>query len=237
MILFFTRDTEDGQLRHLFDCPVSEWMDKSFSRNGLSEDVCQQMDKYLNNENENGKTGTRRRIVLYVHANVMTRNVETEILTYPFEKQKETEEAVKKFEDERAGKSLDELRVGFERYEYDYFSSVAKAMHERLRLKMYYADFFFEEDGRTVRPMLYENSHNEWTEEQVKTLLEALTTYWGKRSANHTFMIGRLEHPRWNAYMVSEGYTYGALRDFMAMSHHNLVPTSDLSDNDIRKDA
>ena len=85
--------------------------------------------------------------------------------------------------------------------------------------------------------MLYENTNGEWTREQVETLLEGVITYWRERDAAHTHMIGRLEHPRWNAYMISEGYTYGALRDFMAMSHHNLVPTRKIPDNDIRKDA
>ena len=240
MILVFVRNAEDKKLCHLFDCSVAEWKNGTAHRHMLDKDVCQQMDAYLENVSETGKTEKdeqKRRIVLYVHTNVMARYAEAEILPYPFEKRGETESAIAKFESDRAGKSLDELRSNFEKSEYDYFSSIAKAMHERLRLKMYYAGFFFGEDGKTLRPMLYENTNGEWTKDEVETLLAGMITYWGKRSADHTYQIGRLEHPRWNAYMISEGYTHGALRDFMAMSHHNLVATRDLPDNDIRKDA
>ncbi len=44
-----------------------------------------------------------------------------------------------------------------------------------------------------------------------------------ERRQEDLFMLRRLEHRRWNAYMRSEGYSYGK-RDDLAKLHHCLVP-------------
>ncbi len=45
-----------------------------------------------------------------------------------------------------------------------------------------------------------------------------------------------LEHKRWNAYMRSEGYVYGDVRNDLAKMHNNLVRFDTLSEEDKRKD-
>ena len=125
------------------------------------------------------------------------------------------------------------MRMDFEKNEYSYFSSIAKAMHERLRLKMLYAGFF--RDGAKLREALL--GDDRWKESELETLLSALETEWSDRDSDQVLQIGRLEHIRWNAYMRSEGYVYGILRNDLAKTHHNIVPLSKLTESDIRKDA
>ena len=46
-----------------------------------------------------------------------------------------------------------------------------------------------------------------------------------------------VEHIRWNAYMRTEGYIYAPQRYDLGKMHYNLVPVSELSNDDLRKDA
>ena len=53
--------------------------------------------------------------------------------------------------------------------------------------------------------------------------------------------IADLEHRRWFAYMRAEGYVYSgdddaSSKNELAKTHHNMVPTHRLSDEDIDKD-
>lgn len=107
------------------------------------------------------------------------------------------------------------LRWGNERefwkYEYNYRSSIAKAIHERLRVKM-------------------------------KLDIPGIHKEWDKRTDEEKLAIGLIEHVRWNAYMRTEGYQYSgsqskSSRNDLGKVHHNLVPVTKLSDDDLRKDA
>lgn len=107
------------------------------------------------------------------------------------------------------------LRWGNERdfwkYEYNYRSSIAKAIHERLRVKM-------------------------------KLDIPGIHKEWDKRTDEDKLAIGLVEHVRWNAYMRTEGYQYSGSQDKSSRNdlgkvHHNLVPVTKLSDDDLRKDA
>jgi hypothetical protein len=65
---------------------------------------------------------------------------------------------------------------------------------------------------------------------------------WNERTADEKVAIGRVEHVRWNAYMRTEGYQYSQSkskesRNDLAKIHNNLVPVTELSDDDLRKDA
>lgn len=107
------------------------------------------------------------------------------------------------------------LRWGNERefwkYEYNYRSSIAKAIHERLRVKM-------------------------------KLDIPGIHKEWDKRTDEEKLAIGLIEHVRWNAYMRTEGYQYSGSQNKLSRNdlgkvHHNLVPVTKLSDDDLRKDA
>ena len=56
------------------------------------------------------------------------------------------------------------------------------------------------------------------------------------RNEEELWAIRKLEHCRWNAYMRSEGYTYGPKRNDLAKKHHCLVPFDQLSYEDQIKD-
>jgi len=91
-------------------------------------------------------------------------------------------------------------------FEYNYRSSIAKAIHKRLREKLNFKQ-------------------------------ELLNTPWEKLSLEQKIEMGEVEHIRWNAYMRSEGYRYAPKRNDLAKVHYNLVPVSQLSNDDLRKDA
>ena len=99
----------------------------------------------------------------------------------------------------------------FWKYEYNYRSSIAKAIHERLRAKM-------------------------------KLDIPGINKEWDKRTDEEKLAIGLIEHVRWNAYMRTEGYQYSgsqnkSSRNDLGKVHHNLVPVTKLSDDDLKKDA
>ena len=99
----------------------------------------------------------------------------------------------------------------FWQYEYNYRSSIAKAIHERLRAKM-------------------------------KLDIPGINKEWDKRTDEEKLAIGLIEHVRWNAYMRTEGYQYSgsqnkSSRNDLGKVHHNLVPVTKLSDDDLKKDA
>ena len=98
----------------------------------------------------------------------------------------------------------------FYKYEYNYRSSVAKALHEALRSEL--TELGYVSIPGTDKP-------------------------WNERTAEEKLAIGRIEHVRWNAYMRTEGYRYAPVRNDLAKTHPNLVPTEMLSDEDLRKDA
>ncbi len=56
------------------------------------------------------------------------------------------------------------------------------------------------------------------------------------RTEEEKWAIRKLEHCRWNAYMRSEGYTYGEKRNDLAKKHYCLVPFDQLSYEDQIKD-
>ena len=98
------------------------------------------------------------------------------------------------------------------RYEYNYRSSNAKALHERLRKKLH------EELGLHISGV--GKTHEEIISDPTLRLA-----------------VGKLEHIRWNAYMRSEGYCYGNKKDHLAKTHYNLVPVDQLTDDELRLDA
>ncbi len=49
--------------------------------------------------------------------------------------------------------------------------------------------------------------------------------------------IKELEHKRWSAFMRSEGFVYGAKKDFTAKTHPKLIPYDELSEFEKDKDA
>ena len=93
--------------------------------------------------------------------------------------------------------------------EYNYRSSIAKALAERLRRKLL-------REGYITLP--------------------GIEKPWGERTEAEKLAIGSFEHIRWNAYMRTEGYRRGERCD-LAKLHNLLRPLGELSDEDVRKDA
>ncbi|MBQ7793788.1 MAG: hypothetical protein IJ366_04635 [Clostridia bacterium] len=57
-----------------------------------------------------------------------------------------------------------------------------------------------------------------------------------QRTEEEKYNLRRLEHRRWNAYIRSEGYTYGEIRNDLAKTHNCLVPFDELPPHEQEKD-
>ena len=95
--------------------------------------------------------------------------------------------------------------------EYNYRSSVATVLHKKAKLHC------------GIVPII--KPEEELTPEDKKEILRQ----------------GDLEHRRWLAYMRSEGFVYSgsedpSSRNNLAKTHHNMVPTQRLSEEDLNKD-
>ncbi len=94
--------------------------------------------------------------------------------------------------------------------EYNYRSSITKALHERLR--------------RKLKAMGYLE-------------IPGVDKPWGERTEEEKLAIGLVEHVRWNAYMRTEGYCHAEVRLEIAKQHPLLRSTKTLTEADLRKDA
>ena len=95
--------------------------------------------------------------------------------------------------------------------DYNFYSSISKALHERLRKKL-------------------------------RLDIPGMDKPWDQRTEEEKIAIGTVEHVRWNAYMRTEGYRYSGSRDKSSRSsvaylHNDLVPLTELTDEDLKKDA
>ena len=119
--------------------------------------------------------------------------------------EKAKEEAEKKAK-EAADATAD---IEFWQKEYNYRSSVSKAIHERLKLKLHqFTDYGIIMDELTDPPTVINN----WKVERI-------------------FEYSKIEHPRWCAYMRSEGYDTpadGKTKSHTAKTHPDLIPTEKL---------
>ena len=109
---------------------------------------------------------------------------------------------------------LSELRADwsedFYSSEYNYRSSMAKALAERLRRKL---------------------AKEKYIDHSLADV------FWNDRSEDELIKIGEYEHIRWNAYMRSEGYAYADVTNHLAKHHYDLRPLSGMNEKDLIKDA
>ena len=103
----------------------------------------------------------------------------------------------------------------FWEFEYNYNSSIASAIHSKAKKKLNIPGANVDAETR-------------------KTAVDPVTKE--KLYAHTIDPLRRLEHRRWNAYMRTEGYSYGKTRDDIAKIHHCLVPFDALPEYERTKD-
>ena len=111
---------------------------------------------------------------------------------------------------------------GFFTNEYNHRSSLAKALGERIRLRLV-------REGYLETPHIMADGGRDPIPEVFKP--------WDARDAAALREIGATEHIRWNAYMRSEGYVYGEATNHLTKRHRDLRNVNRMSDDDLRKDA
>lgn len=138
---------------------------------------------------------------------------------------------------------------GFFTNEYNHRSSLAKAMGERLRGRL------FAERAVTAEALLRDIDTEALSKiynaecpaspigtEEIRAkatpefLLAELAKPWDTRDGVALLLAGAIEHVRWNAYMRSEGYSYGDATDHFTKRHHDLRNVSEMTLHDLRKD-
>ena len=95
---------------------------------------------------------------------------------------------------------------GFWQYEYNYKSSVSKAIHERLKYKL--------------------------NDTEYRADLPFMSTPLASWADDNKIEYSKLEHIRWNAYMRSEGYSSGKERYDLAKRHNLILTNADLAKKD-----
>lgn len=138
---------------------------------------------------------------------------------------------------------------GFFTNEYNHRSSLAKALGERLRARLF-ADGSVSSEA-LLRDMDMEALVKIYTAEdpsssisvgemQAKAtpefLLSELAKNWDTRDGVALLLAGAIEHVRWNAYMRSEGYAFGEKTDHFTKRHYDLRNVSAMTLHDLRKD-
>lgn len=94
----------------------------------------------------------------------------------------------------------------FWQYEYNYKSSVTKAIHERLKYKLHDTEY-------GVNLPFMEKPRTEWTSDEKME-------------------YSKLEHIRWNAYMRSEGFSYAEKRCDIAKQHWYITTNTRIAEID-----
>jgi len=103
--------------------------------------------------------------------------------------------------------SINNDKEKFDKYEYNYRSSISKAIHEKLRKDMY------EKMGVDFPGI-------DMPRESIL------------KDPNLCLKIGLIEHIRWNAYMRTEGYSYGTATDHLSKKHSCLVSVHKLEETE-----
>ena len=119
-------------------------------------------------------------------------------------------EVNRRWAQENAPEEIEEEDRKFTQFEYNYRSSITKAIHERLRKRLK------DETGLEI-PGVDVPRDDILADERLCR------------------EVGRIEHIRWNAYMRTDGYSHGK-KNHLAKRHNKLVPVTELLDEDLRKD-
>lgn len=113
---------------------------------------------------------------------------------------------------------VEQGKKDYDRYEYFRSSSIATAIHEEFRGKLY--------TDEAYEPFLQElkEYRNATVEERAKMRENCIEK-----------VDGNLEHLRWQAYMWAEGYKKGLYKSSIDKTHHKLVATNQRIDLDREK--
>lgn len=115
-------------------------------------------------------------------------------------------------------------RNGYHLSDYNFYSSISKALHRRLRSKIleFYSDPYHE-----ILNLTKSIHESQKLKDQIKNGLEKPEERESARKKLNC--AAYIEHVRWNAYMRTEGFIYGKKNTQFKM-HDNLVTVEELSD-------
>lgn len=117
--------------------------------------------------------------------------------------------------------------IGYRKHEYNYRASLTRAVRDRMRQTLLLSgdsEVEIAPDGC-------------WTQTEIDHLIKGLGTRISERTLDQMAAIGKLEHVAWNAYMRTEGFSWGAQTNRLAKLHCCIKPVSALDAKELRKDA
>ena len=124
--------------------------------------------------------------------------------------------------EKRDSARLESVRNAYHLSDYNFYSSLSKALHRKLR------SYVFENYSEPYRTVLGITSTTETAADYKDKVIERLENAKEKESAErelHT--VAEIEHVRWNAYLRSEGYVNRNVKNIDYKTHNKIIPVSD----------
>ena len=134
--------------------------------------------------------------------------------------------------EERDNARLESVRNDYHLSDYNFYSSLSKALHRKLRSHVFRN---YEEPYRAILDI---TSTTETAADYKDKVIERLADANAKQSAERELaLIAEVEHVRWNAYIRSEGYVNGQAKKIDYKIHNKIIPVSnELTTEDRLKD-
>lgn len=132
---------------------------------------------------------------------------------------------------EREAARTENYRNSYHLSDYNFYSSLSKALHRKLRdeIKHRYSDQY--------RDVLNKTKSSSDAKEYKKAVINGLNDPKKSQAMEDELrVVAEIEHVRWNAYMRTEGFVYNAEKKTPFKMHNLLVAVDKLSTEDRLKD-
>lgn len=127
----------------------------------------------------------------------------------------------------------EEFRNGYHLDDYNFYSSLSHALHRKLREKI---------KGKYSEPytLILENTHSsinaKFYKHDIMDRHENENPQIKQAAERELHLVAEIEHVRWNAYMLTEGFVFNQTKDRPFKMHNNIVKVEALTYEDYLKD-
>lgn len=116
---------------------------------------------------------------------------------------------------------MESIRNAYHLSDYNFYSSLSKALHRKLRenMKDNYSGIY--------RDVLIKTGTTESAAEYIKFILKLKDEEKTPQILAELQAVAEIEHARWNAYMRTEGYINKSVKEINYKTHDKIIPVSD----------